>query len=1188
MSAPLVSIVIPAYNPEFFQGALNCALSQTYPNIEVIVCDDSNSEHIERIFNQLTEQSRVPARYQRNPQRLGFVGNLLQGLSQATGEFIKFLCDDDLLFVKAVEAQACALAAHHDASLVVSQRTFCDAQGVDLPARFENTPLAPDHCLLKGNDVLAVLETFPTNFLGNLSSTLMRRADAAILLPALTQPDHCFAALLDFALFVCLLNRGHLLVLNQILAVERLHPKRLSHQQSTRDVAKTENAWLRQMLQARGGEPPPAAGWVHMVRLSEAAVEPRAWEELALSRDVGTRQRGLPEQVGTNSQDAGELYREWLACRTLTPGQLRLLPDATALWPTQPSFVVVVLDLYGDHAGVEASLSSLASQHYAPRLVVVLSSEGETSWQGENVVTLSVQEHYWAQLNGLLVELEGADWIYLLHAGDCPVDAALLVMADRVAHSPQAQCIYGDEGGIEAGESVTPIFKPDFNLDLLRSYPYVGRTLALRREAVLEAGGFNAEFAMLAPIDLLWRLFETGGSAAIRHVGEVLVESRLTFGEWLALPQVAQASAAVVAAHLQRLGIAHQVTQPGASFINNVQYLHAQRPLVSIIVVSCDQLAALQRCVERILANTAYAHFELVLVDNGGETQAAREWLAAMAALNDSKLRVLTCAAGPMAEVLNWAVPQARGSHIVVASPYLIATQAHWLDEMLQHALRPEVGAVGPLLFNAAGNVVHAGLILGPQGSVGGAFRGEALNASGYMARLWAVQNLSAVGADCLLFRRELFDELRGFDAQRFPDAAYEVDFCLRMAQSGFVTVWTPYAKLALGVAPVDAFSQYPLPAISQALQERWLPILARDPAYSQNMSLEGALYGLNPGLRRGWSPFSLRQLPNILGMPVNASASGHYRMIQPFLELETAGIAMGRIGYAKPTVMEIERQQPDVIIFQGRYIESSPREISDIRRNSSARLIYELDDYPLEVPSKNAHVRKRVANIKEIVSQSIAACDRMVVSTQALADIFAPMHDDIRVAPNMLSQHLWSNLRSLRQTSRKPRVGWGGGTSHTGDLELIAEVVRQLADEVDWIFFGMCPELLRPYIKEFHGLQSMDAYPAKLASLNLDLALAPLEFHIFNDCKSNLRLLEYGACGYPVICTDTLAYKGYLPCTRIVTNSTEEWIAAIRQHLADPAASYRQGDALREAVLRDYMLRGDNLHYWADAWLAP
>jgi hypothetical protein len=146
---------------------------------------------------------------------------------------------------------------------------------------------------------------------------------------------------------------------------------------------------------------------------------------------------------------------------------------------------------------------------------------------------------------------------------------------------------------------------------------------------------------------------------------------------------------------------------------------------------------------------------------------------------------------------------------------------------------------------------------------------------------------------------------------------------------------------------------------------------------------------------------------------------------------------------------------------------------------------------------------------------------------------------------------------------------------------------VRALANEVEWVFFGMCPEALRPYVHEFHPAVGLSAYPAKLASLNLDLALAPLEHHIFNDCKSNLRLLEYGACGYPVICSDTRAYQGYLPCTRVVSNSTAEWLDAIRMHLADPKASYAMGDDLFEVVMRDYMLRGDNLQHWVNGWLA-
>lgn len=559
-------------------------------------------------------------------------------------------------------------------------------------------------------------------------------------------------------------------------------------------------------------------------------------------------------------------------------------------------------------------------------------------------------------------------------------------------------------------------------------------------------------------------------------------------------------------------------------------------------------------------------------------------------------MRVLEYAhQGNAAAVRNFAVEQARGEYVLMLNPYTVITHGDWLQELLNHAQRPEVGVVGAKLFNPDGRVLHAGLILGLRGPAGVPFYGDSLHAAGYMFRLQVAQDLSAVGADCVMVRKALFDSVGGLDEQDLAQTLHEVDLCLRLGQNGYLVVWTPYAQLALGVQPAagDATDTQASRAKEQEVfYKRWLPIVARDPAYNANLALQGSSissFSLEPGLRSGWSPFSKAQLPRVLALPVNASAIGHYRISQPLIELEAAARAQGRIQYSLPSIIDIERYSPDVIVLQGRYSEGPINEITGIKTYSNARRIFEIDDYVISVPHRNAHIRNMPGSdeMQTQVRRGIGMCDRVVVSTAALGNALSDMHHDIRVVPNMLAPDLWSTLRSQRRTSKKPRVGWGGGTSHHGDLAVIADVVRELANEVDWVFFGMCPDDLLAYMHEFHGVIGLDVYPAKLASLNLDLALAPLEFHIFNDCKSNLRLLEYGACGYPVICTDTEAYRGYLPCTRIKTNSTDEWLQAIRMHLADPDASYRMGDELREIVLRDYMLRGDNLRYWENGWLA-
>jgi len=224
--------------------------------------------------------------------------------------------------------------------------------------------------------------------------------------------------------------------------------------------------------------------------------------------------------------------------------------------------------------------------------------------------------------------------------------------------------------------------------------------------------------------------------------------------------------------------------------------------------------------------------------------------------------------------------------------------------------------------------------------------------------------------------------------------------------------------------------------------------------------------------------------------------------------------------------------------------------------------------------------------DILKSLRRGFSLVDRLVVSTEALAEAYAGMHHDIRVVENRLPLDWWQGLSGKRRAGSRPRVGWAGGISHTGDLELIADVVKELAGEVEWVFFGMCPDRLRPYISEFHPGMQIESYPAALARLNLDLALAPVEQNLFNDCKSNLRLLEYGACGFPVICSDVRCYQGdELPVTR-VKNRFKDWVDAIRAHINDLDATARLGDELRTAVVSGWMLEGEHLEAWRKAWL--
>ncbi|MEW9902806.1 glycosyltransferase [Pseudomonas putida] len=1185
---PLVSIAIPAFNPDFFRRTLASALMQDYPNLEVVICDDSATGEIEAICEELRSTTLHNLRYLRNPQRLGFARNLMACLTHSSGALIKFLCDDDTLLGHCVGLQAKILNEWPQVSMVINQRLVCAADDVLLPSRPLNFVISPGSAVLKGTDLLDSIADNAPNLFGGISHALFRRAQVEEYLSSLVQDGHGFVARLDLALYACLLRRGDLCSLQEVLSLERVYPGRLSHQSFMTEAFKIETEWLLQMLAARTGEAAPSAGWVRYLPLSEYfGGEGQVWEEMDMRSAFSKQIANFYQQVGTHSLDFAELYAQWLDCRELAPGQLRLLPKRIEQWPRLPRIVPAIVCDEGDERALRVTLDSLAVQSYAASQVLIVGPASLRSCARESQFILRDEDEF-TTLNHWLSNDEQADWVFLLRAGDRLHAHALVIMAERMALRDDCMCLYSDEGTHDTLAPSRPIFKPDFNLDLMRSMPYVGRLLVFRRDALHSLGGFDTTFGMLAPHDALWRLVEACGLQAVEHIAEVLVHCEQTYADWQEDPRGHVQAARVVQAHLRRLGVDAQVEGLQGSQVSRITYLHERAASVSILIHVGTQLNALMRCVQSLLANTSYNDFEVLLVADEDTPTQILNWLAAMADVGGERLRSVQVPAQGPAASLNQASLHARGEYLLVLNSRCVLFDNQWLWELMQHAQRPEVGLVGPKLFSNDGRVVSAGMVLGLNGGVGSPLLGCAVNADSYMNRLRLVQDWTALSLDCLVIRRQLFTELEGLDTTHLKQTFFEADLCLRAREQGFLSVWTPFSKVVIFPAEdAQALTGNVEMADREVFFERWLPLIARDPAYNPNLSLKLANFNFEPGLRSGWDPFIARAMPSVLALPSNTTAIGHYRVVQPFNELERAGWIQGRINYSTPEVIELERERPDVVILQCRYMPFNLKEISQFKRFSNARRIYELDDYVIEPSKKNDHVRNLPSNIREVVREGIGLCDRVVVSTEPLADALADMHHDIRVVPNMLSAPLWTGLGSQRQTSAKPRVGWAGGTSHRGDLELLLEVIKTLADEVDWVFFGMCPEMLRPYVKEYHTGISFAGYPRKLASLNLDLALAPLEQNLFNDCKSNLRLLEYGACGYPVICTDTKAYAGYLPCTRVKENTTQQWLEAIRMHLADPQASYRQGDALREMVLRDYVLTSHHLQHWANAWLA-
>ena len=873
----------------------------------------------------------------------------------------------------------------------------------------------------------------------------------------------------------------------------------------------------------------------------------------------------------------------WLATRRLSDTQHRLVAEHLAA-NTEPTFAVVVLDRKGDSTLLAQTIKSLGVENniYASTRILALTTAAAPQTASDAKLRFFGldSEQPLRSIEQALREVD-VDWFMLVEAGSEFTQSGLMIAALDLLSAPGCRAVYGDELVREQKGDMGAALRPDLNLDLLLSLPAsMSRHWLFNRQTWLDMGGFREEAGQAFELDYILRLIESAGFEGLGHISEPLLTR-----DSQALRDCPD-ERAVIQRHLQARGFAEAKVESRLPGRYDIDYgAPAGSPVSILILLQGNSASRAQRCMETILEKTAHRNYEVLLLAQDNAGAAVDSWLEGVAQLGADAIRVVRFPAdlSPV-QVRNQAAEHARGDFLLWLDEGAAVLDGDWLQQMLNHGMRQEVGVVGAKLVAGDNTINHAGFVLGLNGPVGEAFAGLRMDEPGYLQRLQIDQNYVAVSGKCLLVSKSLFMQAGGFDETPELQRWADVDLCLRLHQAGYMNVWTPRAQLLINEDAVTPASTEE----EDALYARWLPLLARDPFYNPNFSLSSKNgFGLAP-TKLSWRPLSSwKPLPTILAHAADKHGCGNYRVIQPLDALNREGLAEGLLSWSHLALAELERYQPDSIILQRQIGEAQIESMRRMQAFSRAFKVFELDDYLPNLPIKSVHRAQMPKDVLRSMRRGLSHVDRFVVSTQPLAEAFAGLHDDIRVVHNTLDTRFWKDLKALRRQSRKPRVGWGGGASHTGDLEMIADVVKELANEVEWVFFGMCPDKLRPYVHEFHKGVPIEKYPETLASLNLDLALAPVEQNLFNECKSNLRLLEYGACGFPVIASDIRCYQGYndLPVT-LVKNRFRDWVEAIRMHIADLDATAKAGDALRNAVLNGWMLEGENLSNWRKAWL--
>jgi GT2 family glycosyltransferase len=530
--------------------------------------------------------------------------------------------------------------------------------------------------------------------------------------------------------------------------------------------------------------------------------------------------------------------------------RLEWLQQAVASVQAQvyPHWELCIADDASPNPDIAPYLRSLAASD--PRIKVVVRTENG---------------HISAATNSAL-DLASGEWVAFLDHDDELSPHALFYMVEALNRHPDAQLLYSDEDKLdEHGQRFDPYFKTDWNPDLFYSHNLVTHLALYPRVLVQALGGLRDAYAGAQDYDLVLRVIERVKPEQVVHVPFVLYHWRAHTESTASVdlgakPYAMLAGERALNDHFRRLRVSARALYMGYGY--RAKYaIPSPAPMVSIIVPTRNALELVRVCVESLYERTNYPHFELLLIDNGSDDTAALAYFAEQARLR-SNFRVLRDD-GPFSfsALNNRAVHQAKGEVLVFLNNDIEVIHADWLQEMVSHAMRPGVGAVGAKLLYPNKLIQHAGIVLGIGGWAGHAHKTKSRFAAGYAGRAALISNFSAVTGACLAVKKDSFVSVGGFDEVHLKVACNDVDLCLKLGEQGFHCVFTPYAELVHHESATRGYEdteekRQRFASELAYMQKRWPSPLAADPAYNPNLTLDNEGFGLAwpPRVKHLWS----------------------------------------------------------------------------------------------------------------------------------------------------------------------------------------------------------------------------------------------------------------------------------------------------------------------------------------------
>jgi O-antigen biosynthesis protein len=521
-----------------------------------------------------------------------------------------------------------------------------------------------------------------------------------------------------------------------------------------------------------------------------------------------------PKEVADHAPQQLDLrdYAEWVRrYDTLTPEILAAIRSKVDGLEAAPSISIAMPTYNANRDWLAQAIDSVKQQVY-PHWELCIADDASTNEdikaflrevaQSDKRIKVMFRDnngHISAATNSAL-EMATGEWIAFLDHDDIIPPHALAYMAFAIDAQPDVQMLYSDEDKIdENGKRSDPYFKTDWNPDLFYSHNLVTHLALYRRELIQQTGGLRDEYAGAQDYDLVLRVIEHIKPKQIAHVPFILYHWRAHAGSTATAdlnikPYAMLAGERALNAHFKRRGVAARAQFIGHGFRARYKLPDIQ-PMVSIIIPTRNAVELVRTCIESVKSRTIYKNYEIVLVDNGSDDPEALAYFAELAKAPNFML-IRDDSPFCYSAINNQAASKAHGDILCFLNNDIEVINPDWLNELVSHACRPGVGAVGARLLYPNGMLQHAGIVLGIGGWAGHAHKGFSSLAHGYVGRATLISSFSAVTGACLAVQRKHFEAVGGFDDVNLRVACNDVDLSLKFTELGLRNVYTPFASL--------------------------------------------------------------------------------------------------------------------------------------------------------------------------------------------------------------------------------------------------------------------------------------------------------------------------------------------------------------------------------------------------------